>query len=245
MNKPSTIDIEKEYREDILNVWNRFSTIDILSHKDSEYRKYPLAPKEIQKDAIIFIGINPSFGNGAVIQENEKPIAFYTKSKETKDIPYFEKIKNIANYCKTDWEHIDLLFIRETDQKLIEKLSYTNVEFINAQLKITFEIIEKAEPKLILVANSFASEFFGKMKAKHSEYTQIWQGHDFFFDNNNQWNKESTFDSNIGTYRISLGKQNIPIIFSGMLSGQRALDIGSYERLKWQIKMILEVDRNP
>jgi len=234
------IDIERDYRDRILEVWKQFEGKDFLCNSDYEYRRFPIAPKEIQKKTVLFIGINPSFGKGTVISEKNKPIEFYSKLPDTeKDIPYFEKLKEIADYCQTDWSHLDLFFLRETNQKFIEQLSYTEIEFLNAQLKISFEIIEKAEPKLILVSNAFASEFFGKMKSKHSDFSQIWQSHDFFFENNNLWNKKSTFDLNIGTYRIKLREQSIPIIFSGMLSGQRALDLGSFERLKWQIKMII------
>jgi hypothetical protein len=151
------------------------------------------------------------------------------------DIPYFNKMKEIAQYCESDWTHLDLFFIRETSQKIIESLTYSNVEFLNAQLDITFKIIERANPKLILVANAFASEFFGKLKAKHYGLQKIWRGFDLIFEGNN-----STFNSKIGTYEIEINNKKIPLIFSGMLSGQRALDIGSFERLKWQTKMILD-----
>ena len=53
---------------------------------------------------------------------------------------------------------------------------------------------------------------------------------------------DSKFDEEIGTHRIT-GKNNLqgtPIFFTSMLTGQRALDLGSYERLIWQIKYVLE-----
>ena len=118
---------------------------------------------------------------------------------------------------------------------MIEKQTYTSVEFIkfiNAQLEISFEIIEKAKPKIIVVSNALASEFFGKMKPKHTKYfDRIWRGFDLDF--------EKDFDNELGCYWVHFGDLKIPIVFSGMLSGQRALDIGSLERLKWQIKRIL------
>lgn len=61
-----------------------------------------------------------------------------------------------------------------------------------------------------------------------------------FFEKDNNRKKNSTFDPSIGTYRIEIDGFKTPIIFSGMLSGQRALDLGSLERLKWQIKFIIE-----
>ena len=130
----------------------------------------------------------------------------------------------------------------KSGKDLIEKLSYTDkgMDFLNAQLKITFEIIERANPKLIIVSNALASEFFGKKKeTKHRKLDKIWKGFDLYFDKN-IWKNDVTFNSKIGTYEIKLNDKLVPIIFSGMLSGQRALDIGSLERLKWQSKMILE-----
>jgi hypothetical protein len=229
------MNIEKDYRDKVIQVWKQFGEKDFLT--DVEYHKYPLLPKEVQKNSLLFIGINPSFGKGAIVPENEKPIGFYPKqeNEDIKDIPYFEKFKEIANYCDSEWTHLDLLFLRETNQKIIERLSKEEVPFINAQLDISFDIIRRAEPKLIIVSNAFASEYFGKKKNKHAKFQQIWQGFDLSFEDN-----KKTFDSSIGTYRINFGQKNIPIIFSGMLSGQRALDLGSFERLKWQIKFILE-----
>lgn len=231
------IDVRNDYKQDVLEIWKKFENLEIFSNPDFEYRKHPLLPKIVYRDSLMFIGVNPSFGKGSIIPETEKNIGFYQTPKEQKfkDISYFEKMKEIAEYCETDWTHLDLFFIRETKQKLIEELSYSDVEFLNRQLEISFKIIERANPKLIIVSNALASEFFGKMKAKHKGFNKIWLGFDLIFEGD-----KSTFNSKLGTYEISLNNKMTPIIFSGMLSGQRALDIGSFERLKWQAKMILE-----
>lgn len=236
------INIKEDYKKDVLDIWRKFENLDIFCNPDFEYRKHPLLPEKVQKDSLLFIGMNPSFRKGTIIPENEKDIWFYPTQldKDITDIQYFEKMKEIAEYCKTEWTHLDLFFIRETKQKLIENLSYSNVEFLNAQLKISFEILERANPKLIIVSNALASEFFGKMRTKHNSFDKIWKGYDLFFEDNDLREKKSTFNSKIGTYEIELSNKKVPIIFSGMLSGQRALDIGSFERLKWQTKMILE-----
>lgn len=231
------LDIKKDYENDVLAIWKKFENHQIFSNPEFEYRKYPLMPKTVTKDSLMFIGMNPSFRKGPVIPEKEKGIGFYQTSKDNnfKDISYFEKMKEIAEYCETEWTHLDLFFIRETKQELIKGLSYSDVEFLNLQLEISFEIIERANPKLIIVSNALASEFFGKMKHKHTGFDKIWKGFDLTFEG-----EKSTFNSKIGTYEIPLNNKMVPIIFSGMLSGQRALDIGSLERLKWQSKMILE-----
>ncbi|MBZ9628168.1 hypothetical protein LB450_08665 [Psychroflexus sp. CAK1W] len=236
-NNPNEINIKNDYEKDVLAIWKKFEKHDIFCNPDFEYRKHPLLPKIVNKDSLMFIGINPSYRKGSTIPEKEKNIGFYQTSKDEKfkDISYFEKMKEIAEYCNTEWTHLDLFFIRETKQELIENLSSSDIEFLNLQLDISFEIIERANPKLIIVSNALASEFFGKKKSKHNGFKKIWKGFNLIFEG-----KDSTFNSKIGTYEIKLNNKMTPIIFSGMLSGQRALDIGSFERLKWQTKMILE-----
>lgn len=230
----NAIDLENDYKERVLEIWNKFKDIEVLNTPECEYRKIPLLPKTIKKDAILFIGINPAFSKKKNDVIKDKEIEFYPCiSNDTRDITYFEKFKDIAKYCNNaDWTHLDLFFMRETNQEIIEDLSYKNVKFLQAQLDISFEVINRSNPKIIVVSNSLASEFFGKRKQKHSSFEKIWMGYDLDF--------EKDFDAEIGTYKIQVGGKTTPILFSGMLSGQRALDLGSLERLKWQIKKILD-----
>ena len=230
--------LEPDYKERVINLWSKYSHLEIFNQQGYEYRKSPLLPEYVLKDAILFIGLNPSFTKNAEILPDNEKIEFYPIiENDKKDITYFEKFKDISVYCNnTDWTHLDLFFLRETNQKLIEELSYDNVDFLQDQLDITFEIIDRATPRLIVVSNALASEFFGKLKQKHlPHFSKIWMGYSLDF------NKD--FDHEIGTYRIDIGGKKTPIIFSEMLSGQRALDIGSFERLKWQIKRILDFDK--
>ncbi len=228
----------EEYEDRVRDIWKEFDNLSFLNESRCEYRRYPILPQSVKKNAILFVGINPSFPKGTQIEEENKKIEFYSQSKnDEKDIQYFEKFKEIARYCgeECNWTHLDLLFIRETKQKFIDKLTYSTEgrNFINEQLTITFEVIKNVAPKIIVVTNALASEFFGKKKKeKHQGFDKIWQGFALDF--------EKDFDNEIGTYKISMNGREVPIIFSGMLSGQRALDIASLERLKWQIKMILE-----
>jgi len=236
------INVEKDYKARILKIWEDYKDIDIL--KEEEYRKIPLLPRTLKQNDILFIGINPSYVENRVNKEVEEEfkrngIGFYNMMRaedpnyEETEIQYFKKFNTIAKYCGKEYEHIDLLFLRETNQNIIEILTYTNVSFLEKQLEISFELIEKINPKIIVVTNALASEFFGKKKEKHNAFSKIWRSFSLDFKND--------FDNTIGTYRIDINGKSTPIIFSGMLSGQRALDIGSFERLQWQIKHILEI----
>ena len=231
------IDLEKDYKDRVLDLWQKFKDIPELNENGCEYRKSPLLPKIVKKSAILFVGMNPAFSKKRKEEIKESEIEFYPiVSHEIKDITYFEKFKDIASYCgNPEWTHLDLFFLRETNQELIEELSYDEkgINFLQSQLDISFDIINRAVPKIIIVSNSLASEFFGKRKLpKHSSLAKIWLGFDLDFREN--------FDREIGTYKIQIAGKDTPIIFSGMLSGQRALDIGSLERLKWQVKRILD-----
>jgi len=232
------IHLEQDYKERVVNLWSKYGHIEILNESDFEYRKSPILPQYVLKNALLFIGINPSFDKKSKIKSDNVKIEFYPIIENSqKDIPYFEKFKDISEYCdNAEWTHLDLFFLRETNQKVIENLSYHNAEFLQEQLDITFEIINRASPRLIIVSNSLASEFFGKLKQKHlPHFSKIWMAYNLDFNEN--------FDNEIGTYKINIGGKITPILFSGMLSGQRALDIGSFERLKWQIKRILDIEK--
>lgn len=229
--------IEKHYRQAITNIWEKYKHLPVLDKPGCEYRKSPLAPASIKRNVLLFVGINPSYGKGAINNEIEPEIAFYTlDTHRDNDIPYFKQFKKLAEHCNTEWDHLDLLFIRETNQKVIEDLTYDTegIRFIEEQLKISFEILKNLEPKAIVVANAFASEFFGKKKDKHAKLEKIWQGYSFDFN--------TDFDSEIGTYTIPLNGKRVPIFFSGMLSGQRALDLGSLERLMWGVKRVIRTN---
>jgi len=243
------INLKDKYEDRVKKIWKKYEGEKDIFPAEKEYRKHALLPDKVHKNRLLFVGINPSFGKGMTVAENEKNIFFYpTDYKSEKEVPYFKKIREVADYCKAEWTHLDLFFIREREQKFIERLTYKKkgIDFLNEQLDISFEIIEKSDSKLIIVSNAFASEFFGKMKTKHLaafSKSGIWRGFDFVFNDpksDEQLDKKSNFNDQIGTYEIELNGKKVPILFSGMLSGQRALDLGSLERLKWQAKMILE-----
>ena len=119
--------------------------------------------------------------------------------------------------------HHDLLFIRETSQETVlnwkKKLDEINNPFFNDQLNLSKTIIEDSKPKLIVVLNAGARALF----------EQIFQPLD-----------ERLFDDNLGAYLYQIGGKYTPVLFSGMLSGQRAIDLGSRRSLRWHIEYILK-----
>lgn len=206
--------IKADFKNEIDEIWNNkiFQNIDFL------YRGYAVQD-EIAKESILFIGINPSFSGSHLKNESH----FYNNEQEGKIYPYFRKFQDISKKTGLIWSHMDLLYIRETNQKNVENIisNENGKEFIHRQLQISKKIIEKAKPRLIVVSNSFARRLLNV---------------DFKF----------VFDNNIGTHKIIEHSelQNTPIFFTSMLTGQRALDLGSYERLVWHINQILQTKKN-
>jgi hypothetical protein len=111
-----------------------------------------------------------------------------------------------------NWSHLYLYFSCKTEQNNIKKMEGN--EFLNEQFAISKDIIQKLKPKLIVVCNAYASSLVRK-------------------------NYNCEFDEEIGTHRIRTFN-NVPIFFSGMLTGPGPLDIGSRERLKWHIGFIIK-----
>lgn len=216
------MDIKKLIEEDLRALKNKYQ---------AKFGEYPLLSCDsVPKNGIIFIGLNPS------ISEKEKSELLKTSydeffykhdtSKEHKHHRYFNRIVDMANELGVAWGHLDLLFMRETQQKKIWELlqSKDGLSFICDQLmiskKVIDEIIDKTDPKpkAFIVNNTLSRKFLGVEKNEELN-KDIWMGYDF------DW------DATIGTYR----HKGIPFFFTSMLTGQRALDIGSYQRLIWHV----------
>ena len=175
-------------------------------------------PTHLETEAILFLGINPS-------ESENQPLYFkYKLEQRGNENPYFKKMEDISIFCKNPWTHLDLFHFRKTNQEEIYQIleSENGVAYLWEQLQLTGKLIKEAFPKVIVVSNALAGIFLGKEQDKQRNIN-VWLGYDF------------VFDDKLGTYRWN----NIPVFFSGMLSGQRALDKGSYERLRWHIKKCL------
>jgi hypothetical protein len=173
--------------------------------------------EELEENALLFLGINPSKIDNIEKKysvRNENGIC-WARDAFKNEYPYYTLFDNLANDMK--WSYLDIYFSCEKEQKKLKE--YEGSEFLKEQFNTSKEIIEKLTPKMIVVGNAYASHIIQKDK---------------YFD--------CKFDDKIGTYRIKK-YNNIPIFFSGMITGQRALDIYSRERLKWHIGVILKQEQ--
>jgi hypothetical protein len=158
----------------------------------------------------------------SMLHVNYKQIAIDESLRET--LPYFNKIQDMVNNNEIEkYECIDLFYERKKTQSELLSISKNNgdsvelSDFGEKQFEITKKVIEKINPKIIVVINALASKIF-----------------------RNKYNiTDNDFDDEIGTYKKKIfNDQETIIFFSGMLSGQHALDNGSFNRLKWHINQV-------
>ena len=213
-----------------LHLWHQ-------TFKDDDDVLLPLLYPSLKEDAILFVGLNPSFsqrGYSSLLRgtafSNLEPAAFYHwRNRESFDLaialaieqigknsyPYFNKFKDIAAHANLEWEHIDLFFYRETSQTQFKRRIYSGshlTDFGQNQLELSKMLILESKPRVIVVANAFASSLFQK------QFSDV------------------KFDEKHGYHRVSLEGRSVPTFFASMLTGQRAMDVYSYQRLRWHIK---------
>ena len=182
---------------------------------------------------LLFVGINPSFKDGDPIPGSTDYNRTYTWDIPDEKIhPYFQKSIKIADLdgIKLPFGHHDLFPIRERNQKVIECMFDTNSNgslitknefkpFVEASLSWSQETIRNCDPKIIVVINAFASRII-------FDYSLLG------FVPGKRWNED------LGVDFIQINGKLVPIMFSGMLSGQRPLDNQSEFRLEWHIRHI-------
>lgn len=191
----------------------------------------------IPDNSLLFIGINPSF------DEKDSPIPGvegYSPIYSLDNIKhaYFKKAVSIAFENHLPFGHHDLFPIRERNQKVIEGLFVdldgrlqpcdVHAPFIEESLHWSEETILASHPQMIVVINAFASRIFFDYRFPDGQSLLGFKPGD-----KQLWVPE------LGTDFLRINGQMIPILFSGMLSGQRALDRWSEFRLEWHIHHVL------
>ena len=220
----------QDVNRELKKLWERRS-------KEQTNGLLPLFYSTLKTNKILFVGLNPSFserGFNAFLRgtdhdnldvnqfyahpnsgyfEQDKSVAIEKLAIEK--YPYFKKFRAISEEVGVGWEHVDLFFIRETNQKnmasrIFEKGETLN-EFGQQQIHLSKRLIEMSKPRLIVVANALASRIF-----------------------KDQFSPE--FDEEQGCHYVELNGVDIPVFLCSMLTGQRAMDNFSYDRLRWHIK---------
>jgi hypothetical protein len=225
--------INEPINSKILATWNKhFGTNDkVLA---------PIFYDDFKQGGLLFVGMNPSFnpkGMRAILRGTEfEKLDFESFSKwntamsdpthvdtsirmgrlvKEKYSP-LKRMHEIAKECNTHFQHIDLFVYRQTNQNeflpLIRDTKRVLNEFGRDQLEIFLEALKEIRPEAIVVSNAGSCGIIRE-----------------------HFKDKLSFDEYRGFHWLKLDNERVPIFFSSMLSGQRALDTGSYERLKWHV----------
>jgi hypothetical protein len=213
--------------------------------KSQEDILLPLVYSPLKKSALLFIGLNPSdhliklkkilndtelcpnnfnlkeFYSFSNLYNFDLPLSQKFEQCSRENYPYFKKFDKISKDTKLYWEHIDLFFYRITSQKDFIKKIYINkkrgelTEFGKCQLELSKELITKINPQIIVVVNAYASTIF-------------------------EYEFKAKFNEEKGYHEIELNNKILPVFLGSMLTGQRALDNYTFERLKWHIRQAIK-----
>lgn len=228
----STESVVNQVNQEILELWKK----EFGDQTDKV--RCPLIYPVLPQDCILFVGCNPAlpkrshYSPPTLAQASNEPTIIAKLQKQEgearKYYSYFRPCDDIAKQLELPWAHVDLFFQRGTKQKEIEEeisgvpIGWETLielpRFFRGQIALSRKLIEACHPRLVLVANAFASKIFS------AEFKL------------GQLDKDGLLWSNIGD-------KQVPTFLSGMLTGQRALDRGSFERLVWHMAMALRRNR--
>jgi hypothetical protein len=189
----------------ITDLWNRFNVLCDAYHKYVMRRAPSFLPVPETKGKILFIGLNSAYQERKETHKNFinysfnskitiDDIQYFTKINKDSKTPssnyyygkYFNILHNFANKLGEDsFEHCDLFLMRETDSKIVkrmvEKTDGNLNDFGTEQLSILKTHIAILDPKVIIIPNAMAAEYYRKIilnnsnedKEKGVYYTEI------------------------------------------------------------------------
>lgn len=203
----------------------------------------PMPYEKPDDDALLFVGLNPSFSIAGwkSVLRNSKHAQVETGSvykwqgsaqraervklmSELEEVArqkyaFFGPHRCLAKSLDMKWSHLDLFAYRETSQKKARDLLFESpnttaklTKFGTAQIALFKRTLALSRPRAVIVINALAS--------------MVFRAH-----------LKPEFDASNGYY--GLGNDQVPVFFSGMLTGGRALDRFSRDRLFWHVAKAL------
>jgi hypothetical protein len=222
---------------DLRAIWKQYPA-DRGRYSPMQYRK----PK---KGCLMFVGMNPSFsskGWKGLLKHAKRPtlnphqffrwpsprhfddeLAHELEVIAREHYQFFDPHRKLFNQLRRHWDHIDLFAYRETSQKKVQSgllasannKDVTLSEFGLAQFNVFWRLLNLAKPCAVVVVNALAARIYVNQRSLE-------------------------FNHEHGYYSDTVGDHSFPVFLSGMLTGGRALDRFSKERLFWQIGKALD-----
>ena len=181
-------------------------------------RGYDIIDK-VQKDGLLLVGINPSFD-----ESFEGPCASVVRDSDNGGYQhsYFVKPKKLNEDIGIGrFSHVDMFSVRTRHQYVVQAIvnDPDSQEFVEEQLGLFRKIVNGASPRAIVVINALASNLIRTGRALGT----------------------LDYDDVLGVAMYKIGDKRVPIFYSGMLSGAHTVDNGSFNRLIWHIKYVLNM----
>lgn len=208
--------------------------------------------KRLFKDSpILFVGMNPSGTNiKHYSDKNNNPDDVYIYDGDSK---YYKAMKSFAFDCLIGYQKwgvneeddekysiLDLFGIVQSTQKVIQDDFLEKPYKYSGMFDIFLQYVKKVNPKVIIVANAFVRKVL-----KRDDINFVNQNDDNFYKKRGGDVKfKLERNPNYGGYAFTIdpttnASVSFQLFFSSMLSGKRALDIGSRENLVWLVNNYL------
>ena len=220
----------QKINQDYLDIWQKHAATVRLD-------RYPIQYDNPERQAVVFVGINPSYSavgwRNVLLGTQHKDLdiekffawpdqafcsslAIQLEKLARIKYSYFNPFIKFSDHIREPWINIDLFGFRETNQNDAKSWMFSSLKtqtlspFASAQLQLFDKLLELANPKMVVVVNRLASDIY----SKHRNITR------------------NSYDHCLGCFfdKVADGGP-FPVHFSGMLTGGRALDIPSRDRL--------------
>lgn len=240
---------KKSYPRSIEEINNNLKDLWALHFKSTQKVYSPIQYQNPPHNALVFVGLNPSFSSKgwvSILKRSDlkdlKPEEFFEwptpnnfdikvahelESLALNHYPFFAPHRALAEAIQMPWVHFDLFAYRETKQEKVRPLILEDKngiklsQFGRDQFDIFQELLILARPAAVIVINALASQIYFEIR-------------------------KPVFEPTLGYYRDKFFLQDqVPVFFSGMLTGGRALDRFSRDRLFWQVAHALKKTWKP
>ncbi|MDY5357667.1 MAG: hypothetical protein SPG52_07040 [Candidatus Cryptobacteroides sp.] len=173
----------------------------------------------MQKDGLLLAGINLSFD-----ESFEGPCEGEVRDSENGGYQhqYFTKPKKLnAEIGISSFSHVDMFSLRLRPQHVVQDIvnDPDSQEFVEEHLRLFRMIVVGASPRAIVVVNALASYLIRASRALGA----------------------LDYEEELVVAMYKIGDKRVPVFYSGMLSGVHDVDNGSYDRLIWHIKYVLNM----
>ena len=219
--------IKKELFEEYVKFWNENKDNDDFVNFFDKFTDY--APKieigdfdDNVRNGLLFVSCNPS---GADIEYykkknvNKEKVIWYNPEDGKDTSGFLETLGKFAKNCgyEKKYSKLDVFCIVKKSQKEVREHYKEYKDIYEKMFDIFVSTVKKLEPKVIVVANAFVRDLFQNDFREKVGY-------------------DKDQDFKCGGHKAKFGEHETYIFFTSMLSGGRALDVGSREVLEWAVK---------